>query len=157
MFGIHLNLSNSVLYKKLEVYVFFWSECAIWVTFGKTSNFRLPCFRYVEALEKLEEQLLDVVERFGNSASTGSGLILKPVKTVTKNKYTGQIPLRKSKKIHLTGQVGIVAEKQQLMDDRRTIDVQLKTEETLKISEQGAPLDEDLIFGEHRSLKKRSR
>ena len=64
----------------------------------KTSNFRLPCFRYVEALEKLEEQLLDIVERFGKSASTGSGLILKSVKTVTKNKYIGQILLRKSKK-----------------------------------------------------------
>ena len=112
MFGIHLNLTNSVLYKKLEVCVFFWSECAIWVTFGKTSNFRLPCFRYVEALEKLEEQLLDIVERFGNSASTGSGLILKPVKTVTKNKYIDQILLRKSKKIHLTGRVGMAAEKQ---------------------------------------------
>ena len=105
----------------------------------------------------MEEQLLDVVERFGNSASTGSGLILKPVKTVTKNKYTGQIPLRNSKKNHLTGRVGRAAEKQQLMDDRRTIDAQLKTEETLKISEQVAPLDEDLFFGEHRSLKKRSR
>ena len=105
----------------------------------------------------MKEQSLDIVERFGNSASTGSGLILKPVKTVTKNKYTGQIPLQNSKKIHLTGRVGMVAKKQQLMDDRRTIDVQLKTEETLKISEQGAPLDEDLIFGEHRSLKKRSR
>ena len=101
----------------------------------KTSNFRLPCFRYVEALEKLEEQLLDIVERFGKSASTGSGLILKSVKTVTKNKCIGQILLRKSKKNHLTGRLGMAAEKQQLMDDRRTIDVQLNTEETLKISE----------------------
>ena len=101
----------------------------------KTSNFCLPCFRYVEALEKLKEQLLDIVERFGKSASTGSGLILKSVKTVTKNKYIGQILLRKSKKNHPTGRVGMAAEKQQLMNDRRTIDVQLKTEETLNISE----------------------
>ena len=101
----------------------------------KTSNFRLPCFRYVEALEKLEEQLLDIVERFGKSASTGSGLILKSVKTVTKNKYIGQILLRKSKKNHPTDRVGMAAEKQQLMNDRRTIDVQLKTEETLNTSE----------------------
>ena len=45
-----------------------------------------------EGLEKLEEQLLDIVESFGKSAPTDSGLILEPVKTVTKNKYKDQIP-----------------------------------------------------------------
>ena len=48
-----------------------------------------------EALEMLEEQLLDVVESFGKSTTTDSGLILQPVKTVTKYKYKDQIPLRK--------------------------------------------------------------
>ena len=46
-----------------------------------------------EALEKLEEQLLDVVESFGKSAPTDSGLILEPVKTVTKNKHKDKILL----------------------------------------------------------------
>ena len=31
------------------MYIFLWLECTIWVTFGATSNVRLPCFRYVEA------------------------------------------------------------------------------------------------------------
>ena len=56
-----------------------------------------------EALEKLEQQLLDIVQSFGKSAPTDSGLILEPVKTVTKNKYKDKRPLRKSKKSNLTG------------------------------------------------------
>ena len=64
-----------------------------------------------EALEKLEEQLLYIVESFGKSAPIDSGLILDPVKTVTKNKYKDQISLRKSKKSYLTGRVGMAAEK----------------------------------------------
>ena len=46
-----------------------------------------------EALEKLEGQLLDVVESFCKSAPTDSRIILEPVKTVTKNKYKDKIPL----------------------------------------------------------------
>ena len=45
----------------------------------------------------------------------------------------------------------MAAEKQQLL---RTIDVQPKTEGTLKISEELAPLDEALFFDEHGSFKK---
>ena len=45
----------------------------------------------------------------------------------------------------------MAAKKQRLS---RAIDVQLKTEETLKISEEVAPLDEALLFGEHRKFKK---
>ena len=50
-----------------------------------------------EALEKLEEQLVDIAESFGKSAPTDSGLILEPVKTVTKSKYKNQIPTKKKK------------------------------------------------------------
>ena len=50
-----------------------------------------------EALEKLEEQLVDILESFGKSAPTDSGLILEPVKTVTKNIYKDKRPLRKQK------------------------------------------------------------
>ena len=56
-----------------------------------------------KALEKLEEQLLDIIKT-----------------------YKDQIPLGKSKKYHLTGRVGMAVEKQRLS---RTIDVQPKTEE----------------------------
>ena len=99
----------------------------------------------------MEEQLLDIVESFGKSALTDSGLILEPVKTVTKNKYTDQIPLQKEKIFHLTGRVEMATEKQRLS---RTINVQQKTEETLKILEEVAPLDEALLFDEHRRFKK---
>ena len=61
------------------------------------------------------------------------------------------MPLRKSKKSDLIGRVGMAAEKQQLS---RTINVQPKTEETLKISEEVAPLDEALFFDEHGRFKK---
>ena len=104
-----------------------------------------------ETLEKLEEQLLDIVESFGKSAPTASGLILEPVKTLTKNKYKDQIPLWKSKKSHLTGRVGMAAKKQRLS---RAIDVQPKTEETLKISKEVAPLDEALFLTSMEGLKK---
>ena len=99
-----------------------------------------------EASEKLEEQLLDIKESFGKSAPTDSGLILGPVKTVTKNIYKDKRPLRKQKQSNLTGRVGMAAEKQRLL---RTINVQPKTEETLKISEEVAPLAEVLFFDEH--------
>ena len=76
---------------------------------------KVKCLTFVvydgEALEKLEEQLLYIVESFGKSAPIDSGLILDPVKTVTKNKYKDQISLRKSKKSYLTGRVGMAAEK----------------------------------------------
>ena len=104
-----------------------------------------------EALEKLEEQLLDIVESFGESTPTDSGLILEPVKTVTKNKYKDKILLRKSKKSNLTGPVGIAAEKQRLL---RTINVQLKTEETLKILGEVAPLYQALFLTSMEGLKK---
>ena len=107
-----------------------------------------------ETLEKLEEQLLDIVESFGISAPTDSGLILEPVKTVTKSKYKDQIPLRKSKKSHLSGRVGMATEKQRLS---RTIDIQSKTEETLKISEEVASLHEALFLTSMEGLKKPSR
>ena len=45
----------------------------------------------------------------------------------------------------------MAAEKQRLS---RMINVQPKTEETLKISEDVAPLDEALFFDEHGSFKK---
>ena len=45
----------------------------------------------------------------------------------------------------------MAAEKQRLL---RTINVQPKTEETLKISEEVAPLDEALFFDEHERFKK---
>ena len=96
-----------------------------------------------EALEKLEEQLLDIIDTFGKSAPTDSGLILEPVKMVTKNKYKDPITLGKSKKYHLTGRVGMAVEKQRLS---RAIHVQPETEETLKISEKVAPQNEDLFF-----------
>ena len=99
-----------------------------------------------EASEKLEEQLLDIKESFGKSAPTDSGLILGPVKTVTRNIYKDKRPLRKQKQSNLTGRVGMAAEKQRLL---RTINVQPKTEETLKISEEVAPLAEVLLFDEH--------
>ena len=73
-----------------------------------------------KALEKLEEQLLDIIKT-----------------------YKDQIPLGKSKKYHLTGRVGMAVKKQRLL---RTIDVQPKTEETLKISEKVAPQKEALLF-----------
>ena len=107
-----------------------------------------------EALEKLEEQLLDIVESFGKSATTDSGLILEPIKIVTKNKYKAKIPFRKSKKSNLTGRVGMEVEKQRLL---RTINVHPKTEETLKILEEVAPSDEALFFVKHGRLKKCSR
>ena len=47
--------------------------------------------------------------------------------------------------------MGIAAEKQRLS---RTINVQLKTEETLKFSEEVAPLNEDLFFEEQGRFKK---
>ena len=102
----------------------------------------------------MEEQLLDVVESFGKSATTDSGLILEPIKIVTKNKYKDKIPFRKSKKSNLTGRVGMEVEKQRLL---RTINVHPKTEETLKILEEVAPSDEALFFVEHGRLKKCSR
>ena len=91
----------------------------------------------------MEEQLLDIVESFGKSAPTDSGLILEPVKMVIKNKYKDKIPFRKSKKSNLIGRVGMAAEKQRLL---RMINVQPKTEETLKILEE--------VFDEHGRLKK---
>ena len=91
----------------------------------------------------MEEQLLDIVESFGKSATTDSGLILEPIKIVTKNKYKDKIPFRKSKKSNLIGRVGMAAEKQRLL---RMINVQPKTEETLKILEE--------VFDEHGRLKK---
>ena len=45
----------------------------------------------------------------------------------------------------------MATEKQRLS---RTINVQQKTEETLKILEEVAPLDEALLFDEHRRFKK---
>ena len=45
----------------------------------------------------------------------------------------------------------MAAEKQRLS---KTIDVQPKTEDTLKISEDVAPLDEALFFDEHERLRK---
>ena len=99
----------------------------------------------------MEEQLLDIVESFGKSAPTDSGLILEPVKMVIKNKYKDKIPFRKSKKSNLIGRVGMAAEKQRLL---RMINVQPKTEETLKILEEVAPIDEALLFDEHGRLKK---
>ena len=104
-----------------------------------------------EALEKLEEQLLDIVESFGKSSSTNNELILKPVKSVTKNKYKEQIPLRKPTKSNHTGWVGMSAEKQLLS---RMIDVQWKTEETLKILEEVALLDKALFFDKHLRFKR---
>ena len=102
-----------------------------------------------QAFEKFEEQLLDIVESFDKSAPTDSGLILEPGKTVTRNRYKYQIPSRVSKKSELTFRVGIAAEKQQLS---RTTDVQPKTEETLKISEEVTPLHKVLFFDEHGSF-----
>ena len=99
----------------------------------------------------MEEQLLDIVESFGKSAPTDSGLILEPVKMVIKNKYKDKIPFRKSKKSNLTGRVGMEVEKQRLL---RTINVHPKTEETLKILEEVAPSDEALFFVKHGRLKK---
>ena len=99
----------------------------------------------------MEDQLLDIVEIFGKSATTDSGLILELKKMVTKNKYKDKIPFRKSKKSNLTGRVGMAEEKQRLL---RTINVHPKTEETLKISEEVVPLDEALFFDEHGRLKK---
>ena len=99
-----------------------------------------------EAFEKFERQLLDIVESFDKSAPTDSGLILEPGKTVARNRYKYQIPSRVSKKSELTFRAGIAAEKQQLS---RTIDVQPKTEETLKISEEVTPLHKVLFFDEH--------
>ena len=99
----------------------------------------------------MEEQLLDIVESFGKSAPTDSGLILEPVKMLTNYKYKDQIPLRKSKKFHLTGRVGMAAEKQRLS---RMTDVQPKTEEILKISEEVALFNEALFFDKHGRFKK---
>ena len=45
----------------------------------------------------------------------------------------------------------MAAEKQRLS---KTIDVQPKTEDTLKISEDVAPLDEALFFDKHERLRK---
>ena len=47
--------------------------------------------------------------------------------------------------------MGIAAEKQRLL---RMINVQPKTEETLKILEDVVAIDEALLFGEHGRLKK---
>ena len=52
IFWLHLNLIATRSFIKNKTCTFFsdWNvRCTIWVTFGAISNFRLPCFRYVEA------------------------------------------------------------------------------------------------------------
>ena len=51
IFRLHLNLIATRSFIKNKTCTFFsdWNvRCTIWVTFGAISNFRLPCFRYVE-------------------------------------------------------------------------------------------------------------
>ena len=70
-----------------------------------------------EALEKLEEQLLDIVESFGKSAPTDSGLILEPIKTVTKSKDKDQRPYWSSENGSREGTV--VENDRRLTENRR--------------------------------------